>query len=123
MTVAAADMRAWEAPVKADVLVSELLGSFGDNELSPECLDGAQRFLKEGGISIPQSYRSYLAPSKGVGRRGVFSGAQRSARVCNWCVKLFHAWCLKLTFFRNARITLVRNRGVYAGFHKPVKRL
>ena len=26
--------------------MSELLGSFGDNELSPECLDGAQRFLK-----------------------------------------------------------------------------
>ena len=35
--------------------VSELLGSFGDNELSPECLDGAQRFLKEDGISIPSS--------------------------------------------------------------------
>lgn len=33
--------------------VSELLGSFGDNELSPECLDGAQRFLKPDGISIP----------------------------------------------------------------------
>ncbi len=31
---------------KADILVSELLGSFGDNELSPECLDGAQKFLK-----------------------------------------------------------------------------
>jgi type II protein arginine methyltransferase len=28
-----------------DILVSELLGSFGDNELSPECLDGAQRVL------------------------------------------------------------------------------
>ena len=27
-------------------MVSELLGSFGDNELSPECLDGAQSFLK-----------------------------------------------------------------------------
>lgn len=40
------DMREWEAPEKADILVSELLGSFGDNELSPECLDGAQRFLK-----------------------------------------------------------------------------
>jgi protein arginine N-methyltransferase 5 len=26
--------------------VSELLGSFGDNELSPECLDGAQKFIK-----------------------------------------------------------------------------
>jgi hypothetical protein len=36
--------------------VSELLGSFGDNELSPECLDGAQRFLKPDGISIPSSY-------------------------------------------------------------------
>ena len=53
VTVVAADMRVWESPVKADVLVSELLGSFSDNELSPECLDGAQRFLKDGGISIP----------------------------------------------------------------------
>jgi hypothetical protein len=40
------DMRAIELPQKVDILVSELLGSFGDNELSPECLDGAQRFLK-----------------------------------------------------------------------------
>lgn len=40
------DMREWNAPEKADILVSELLGSFGDNELSPECLDGAQKFLK-----------------------------------------------------------------------------
>lgn len=30
--------------------------------MSPECLDGAQRFLKKDGISIPQSYTSYLAP-------------------------------------------------------------
>eukprot|EP01096_Ripella_sp_DP13-Kostka_P012183 TRINITY_DN5029_c0_g1_i1.p1 TRINITY_DN5029_c0_g1~~TRINITY_DN5029_c0_g1_i1.p1 ORF type:complete len:609 (+),score=201.74 TRINITY_DN5029_c0_g1_i1:20-1846(+) len=62
VTIVSSDMRTWEAPEKADLLVSELLGSFGDNELSPECLDGAQRFLKEGGISIPQSYMSYLAP-------------------------------------------------------------
>lgn len=41
------DMRKIKAPKeKADIIVSELLGSFGDNELSPECLDGAQRFLK-----------------------------------------------------------------------------
>jgi len=39
-------MRDWISPEKADILVSELLGSFGDNELSPECLDGAQKFLK-----------------------------------------------------------------------------
>ncbi len=63
VTVVAGDMRHWEAPEKCDILVSELLGSFGDNELSPECLDGVQRFLKpETGISIPQNYTSYLAP-------------------------------------------------------------
>lgn len=44
--VVAKDMREWDAPEKADILVSELLGSLGDNELSPECLDGAQKFLK-----------------------------------------------------------------------------
>ena len=46
VTVVSCDMREWDAPEKADILVSELLGSFGDNELSPECLDGAQKFLK-----------------------------------------------------------------------------
>jgi protein arginine N-methyltransferase 5 len=38
-------MRRWKPSHpddKADIMVSELLGSFGDNELSPECLDGAQ---------------------------------------------------------------------------------
>ena len=62
MTIIDSDMRTWNAPEKADILVSELLGSFGDNELSPECLDGAQRFLKEDGISIPESYTSFIAP-------------------------------------------------------------
>ena len=58
------DMRDWNPPEKdyADILVSELLGSFGDNELSPECLDGAQKFLKPTGISIPYSYTSYIGP-------------------------------------------------------------
>ena len=42
--------------------MSELLGSWGDNELSPECLDGAQRFLKPDGVSIPQAYTSHFAP-------------------------------------------------------------
>ncbi|KAL1346776.1 hypothetical protein HN51_020327 [Arachis hypogaea] len=62
VTIVSSDMRHWNAPEKADILVSELLGSFGDNELSPECLDGAQRFLKEDGISIPSSYTSFLQP-------------------------------------------------------------
>ncbi|CAL1716513.1 unnamed protein product [Somion occarium] len=56
------DMRTLEVPEQVDILVSELLGSFGDNELSPECLDGAMRFLKPDGISIPASYTAHLAP-------------------------------------------------------------
>jgi len=56
------DMRSWEAPKKADLLVSELLGSFSDNELSPECLDGAQRFLAPDGACIPCKYTSFLTP-------------------------------------------------------------
>ncbi|XP_065886445.1 protein arginine N-methyltransferase 5-like isoform X2 [Dysidea avara] len=62
VTVVSCDMRKWQAPEKADIMVSELLGSFGDNELSPECLDGAQSFLKHDGISIPCSYTSYVVP-------------------------------------------------------------
>ncbi|XP_027356887.1 protein arginine N-methyltransferase 1.5-like [Abrus precatorius] len=62
VTIVSSDMRHWDAPEKADILVSELLGSFGDNELSPECLDGAQRFLKQDGISIPSLYTSFLQP-------------------------------------------------------------
>ena len=45
MNIIYGDMRTIELPEKVDILVSELLGSFGDNELSPECLDGAMRFL------------------------------------------------------------------------------
>jgi len=60
--IISSDMRDWVSDHKADILVSELLGSFSDNELSPECLDGAQRFLKNGGISIPCEYTSYVAP-------------------------------------------------------------
>lgn len=57
--VVSCDMRLWEAHEKADILVSELLGSFGDNELSPECLDGAQRFLK--GIGLLIVYLLYVS--------------------------------------------------------------
>lgn len=62
VTVIASDMRRLEGVVQADIIVSELLGSFGDNELSPECLDGANKLLKKDGVSIPKSYTSYLAP-------------------------------------------------------------
>lgn len=46
-----------------DILISELLGSFADNELSPECLDGVLPLLNPThGISIPASYTAYLTP-------------------------------------------------------------
>lgn len=71
-------MRKWQNDVltgrdsKVDILVSELLGSFGDNELSPECLEGAitalnkMNLLRDHCISIPQTYTSYLAPVSSV---------------------------------------------------------
>lgn len=62
VTVVGSDMRTWKYEEKCDILVSELLGSFGDNELSPECLDGAQNVLKDNGICIPSSYTSYVSP-------------------------------------------------------------
>lgn len=62
VTVVQADMRSWKAPELAHMLVSELLGSFGDNELSPECLDCAHGLLAADGITIPQAYTSFLAP-------------------------------------------------------------
>ena len=60
--VVSCDMRYWDAPHKADLVVSELLGSFGDNELSPECIDGVWKYVHEDTISIPCSYSSYLCP-------------------------------------------------------------
>lgn len=46
-----------------DIIISELLGSFGDNELSPECLDGILSLLNPThGISIPASYTAFLTP-------------------------------------------------------------
>lgn len=58
------DMRLWkDESIKVDLCVSELLGSFGCNELSPECLYTVERYhSKTNTIFIPQSYTSYIAP-------------------------------------------------------------
>lgn len=56
------DMRDWKTDVKADIVISELLGSFGDNELSPECLYEAEGLLKPNAISIPCQYTSWIGP-------------------------------------------------------------
>ncbi|KAF3191033.1 methyltransferase protein [Orbilia oligospora] len=64
VTLVKTDMRKWEPPnTYVHILVSELLGSFADNELSPECLDGVQRVLHPTvGINIPQSYTAHYTP-------------------------------------------------------------
>ncbi|KAF2842358.1 arginine N-methyltransferas-like protein [Patellaria atrata CBS 101060] len=70
VTVIKSDMRFWKGPLqpdgshgRVDILVSELLGSFADNELSPECLDGVQHVLNPlHGISIPSSYTAHMTP-------------------------------------------------------------
>ncbi|CDJ36075.1 protein arginine n-methyltransferase, putative [Eimeria mitis] len=62
-SAAAAAGAAAAGSVRCDIMVSELLGSFGDNELSPECIDRAQHLLlKEEGVSIPAAYLSSLEP-------------------------------------------------------------
>lgn len=60
--VAESDMRVWEPEEKADIIATELLGSFGCNELSPECIDGVWKFCTERTISIPRDYTSYISP-------------------------------------------------------------
>jgi protein arginine N-methyltransferase 5 len=54
--------------LKADIVVSELLGSFGCNELSPECLDGlwTTNAVHDKTISIPSRYTSQIAPVASV---------------------------------------------------------
>lgn len=46
---------------KADLVVSEMLGSFGCNELEPEVLEFIEKeFCHEKSIIIPQKYSSYI---------------------------------------------------------------
>ncbi|RKP00330.1 hypothetical protein CXG81DRAFT_6658, partial [Caulochytrium protostelioides] len=59
------DMRHWrpaDPAWRADLLVSELLGSLGDNELSPECIEGARPLLADGGAIVPAAYTAFIAP-------------------------------------------------------------
>ena len=71
--VEAGDMREVKFSFQVDLLVTELLGSFGCNEASPECITG---FLAHhcGAESIPQSYTSFVAP---VSCRDVWAAVSR----------------------------------------------
>lgn len=84
VTIINTDMRIWNPPEKCDILVSELLGSFGDNELSPECLDGAQKYLKSDGISIPSSYTSFLSPVQSRKMHSEILSIRKNKDNCNF---------------------------------------
>ena len=63
VTVVETDMREWNCGGQIDILISELLGSLGDNEASPECIDGVIRVVNPvRGICIPSRYYSSLEP-------------------------------------------------------------
>jgi len=63
VSLISADMRKLDkSDLQGDILMSELLGSFGDNELSPECLIPTEKFLKNGGVYLPWSYSNYVVP-------------------------------------------------------------
>lgn len=49
-------------PPKADVVVSETLGNWAYEENIIETMNDARRFLKKGGVMIPQSLRCFAAP-------------------------------------------------------------
>lgn len=102
ISIIASDMRNIQLNnEKADIIVSELLGSFGDNELSPECLDGVQHLLKDTGISIPCNSISYLRPI--MCKRVVSNLSQYTQKKVkkvsneirfesNWLIYLFNAY-------------------------------
>lgn len=49
-------------PPKADVVISETLGNWAYEENIIETMNDAHRFLKPGGILIPQKLRCFIAP-------------------------------------------------------------
>ena len=65
---------------QADIVISELLGSFGDNELSPECLQVllASDACKSTTLSVPMRYTSHIAP---VSSLRLFSEARHQAQL------------------------------------------
>lgn len=50
-------------PPRFDLVVLELLGLFGCNELLPECLAAVTPWMSTAGVVIPRAYYSYIAPA------------------------------------------------------------
>lgn len=84
------DMRNWCVEFPVDILVSELLGSLGDNEASPECLDSVTHVLHpERGVSIPSSYYSTLEP---ISSHKIWAATRDGDKFETPLVVLFHSF-------------------------------
>lgn len=86
-----ADMRQWSANShRFDIIVSELLGSLGDNEASPECLESVIHLLHPTrGISIPRTYQSFLEP---ISSHKVWTAAREENKLETPLVVLLHSY-------------------------------
>ena len=64
---------------RCDLVISELLGCFGDDEFLPELtVTMCNLFHKPGGISIPESWESYIAPVQTFNIDALLRNAKRS---------------------------------------------
>ncbi|MGJ8696619.1 MAG: methyltransferase domain-containing protein [Verrucomicrobiaceae bacterium] len=64
ITVLQAEMETLELPEKVDVIVSEWLGGYGvDENLLPIVIQARDRWLKPGGLMIPGTTTSWMAPA------------------------------------------------------------
>ena len=56
------DIRQMKPKVEFDIVLSEMIGEFSDNELCPECLQPSECMLLGSGIFIPNKYSSHCQP-------------------------------------------------------------
>ena len=64
ITVLQGEMEALELPEKVDIIVSEWLGGYGvDENLLPIVIQARDCWLKPGGVMIPGTTRSWMAPA------------------------------------------------------------
>ncbi len=64
ITVIQGEMESLDLPEKVDVIVSEWLGGYGvDENLLPIVIEARDRWLKPGGVMIPGTTTSWMAPA------------------------------------------------------------
>eukprot|EP00186_Timspurckia_oligopyrenoides_P000172 CAMPEP_0182446154 /NCGR_PEP_ID=MMETSP1172-20130603/4023_1 /TAXON_ID=708627 /ORGANISM="Timspurckia oligopyrenoides, Strain CCMP3278" /LENGTH=627 /DNA_ID=CAMNT_0024642039 /DNA_START=137 /DNA_END=2020 /DNA_ORIENTATION=+ len=60
--VISGDPHTWDTGSRADVVIADMIGALGDNELLPEYVDIMSRSMKDDCVVIPRSITSFIAP-------------------------------------------------------------